>query len=64
MEMLICLVHLAWELQPDAANIACPVSSPGPREEPRSYSCLVAPKFQEDDFTHDLEIRRQIFSQI
>ena len=34
------------------------------KKGPRSYSCLVAPKFQEDDFTHDLEIRRQIFSQI
>ena len=34
------------------------------KKEPRSYSCLVAPKFQEDDFTHDLEIRRQILSQI
>lgn len=34
------------------------------KKEPRSYSCLVALKFQEDDFTHDLEIWRQIFSQI
>ena len=33
MDMLICLVHLARELQPDAADVMWPVSSPGPREE-------------------------------